>query len=93
MGLFTTVTAIFPCARCGRSYPADVQFKTSEEDELLFLAEHERAEALLPGAYEGIAGAYCAACVAQGRVHEDLQCFERLVVVSDERRVRVVRAN
>lgn len=85
MGLFTTVTAIFPCARCGRSYPADVQFKTGEE--------HERAEALLPGAYEGIAGAYCAACLAQGRVHEDLQCFEQLVVVSDERRVRVVRAN
>ncbi len=93
MGLFTTVTAIFPCARCGRSYPADVQFKTSEEDELLFLAEHVRAEALVPGAYEGIAGACCAACVAQGRVHEELLCFEPLVVVSEERRVRVVRAN
>lgn len=93
MGLFTTVTAIFPCARCGRSYPADVQFKTSEEDELLFLAEHERAEALSPGAYEGIAGACCAACVAQERGHEELQCFEPLVVVSEERRVRVVRAN
>lgn len=93
MGLFTTVTAIFPCTRCGRSYLADVQFKTGADDSLRILSEHERAEELAPGAYEGIAGACCATCAVRWWGDGELPCFAPLVVISPERVVRVVRAN
>lgn len=93
MGLFTTVTARFPCAHCGRNYLADVQFKTGDADALRVLAEHERAEELRPGAYEGVAGACCATCAVRWWSDGELPCFAPLVVISEERVVRVVRAN
>src|SRR5688572_410431 len=71
MGLFSRVMTTLVCARCGRGYECDVQFKTGhEEGKLPCFRELDRTVDVPPGRYEGIADAYCTECSARWTADE-----------------------
>jgi hypothetical protein len=71
MGMFRSVQMDLSCQRCGRSHPAEVQFKTGK-DWCEVHAVGDRVDDLPAGeAWEGIADRFCGSCQVEHRVERE----------------------
>jgi len=81
MGVYSTVFASLACASCGADFRTDVQFYTDDDRDMPEYEVGQVVSVLTPDStYEGIADAFCVACMARWEADENEAKFEALAI-------------